>query len=157
MIETGMATLALRVLAAITVVVASSARAEPGRNVAGSASKAVSRAEKRTRNAQVEFDAVALQALIAPMLAGAKVGPLGSGQAGRYWQSMMAEQIARQIAKSGRLRLLSKVPGASGRDRKFSKAQVNLARGPAVYSPGVPAAWETSLHPAAVTPGAQTK
>ncbi|MGD9804071.1 MAG: rod-binding protein [Hyphomicrobiaceae bacterium] len=44
------------------------------------------------------------------MFESTKGGPLGSGQAGRYWQSMMTEHIARHIASSGRLRLLTQLP-----------------------------------------------
>lgn len=59
---------------------------------------------------QQEFDAVALQALLGPALATGRSGPFGSGSAGRHWQGLMAEHLARHIAASGQLKLLRAAP-----------------------------------------------
>jgi hypothetical protein len=59
----------------------------------------------QSRKAEQELDAIALQALLGPMLSGPQAGRLGPGPAGRHWQTMMIEQLARHLAESGQLRL----------------------------------------------------
>ena len=147
-IDETMVRLTLRCLATIAVVIASGAQADPLQNAATREQPPVDPTARRARKAQVEFDAVALQALIAPMLSGTKSGPLGSGQAGRYWQSLMIEHIARHIASSGQLRLLPRIPDASGRSRRriaeaHEKGLSTRAR--ARTAPATP--WKTSVHP----------
>ncbi|MGE0627035.1 MAG: rod-binding protein [Hyphomicrobiaceae bacterium] len=64
------------------------------------------------RKANQEFEAAALQVMLAPMFSRKDSKLFGEGVAGKYWQSMLSEQIARQIATSGRLHLM---PVAGGR------------------------------------------
>lgn len=107
-------------------------------------------AARRASKAQSEFDAVTLQSLIAPMFSGIKGGPLGSGQAGRYWQSLMTEHIARQIASSGQLRLLKVPPGAPHATRGAGIIPNNdVGRSADARLRGAPmASWETNVYPA---------
>jgi len=107
-------------------------------------------AERRARKAQTDFDAVALQALITPMFSGMKDGPLGSGNAGRYWQALMSEQVARQIASSGRLRLLAKIPNTPDEKRNRKPATPN--RGKSINAPIVSTSfWKTSVRSVGAT------
>ena len=53
-----------------------------------------------------EFEVAALQALLSPVLNSERSGLFGTGSAGKYWRSMMSENIARHLAASGQLRLL---------------------------------------------------
>lgn len=53
-----------------------------------------------------EFDAVILKSLLDPVLT-VRSGSVGLGKAGRYWQSLMSEHLARQIADSRQLSLLN--------------------------------------------------
>ncbi len=59
----------------------------------------------QSAKARREFDAVSLQALLMPMMASKGSGPTGSGSAGRYWQSLMSEHLARHLAASNQLSL----------------------------------------------------
>jgi hypothetical protein len=69
-----------------------------------------------SRRAEQDLEAAVLKALLGPMLVSENGGLFGAGAAGKQWQSMMAEQIAEQIAASGRLSLLrAAAPGGSTR------------------------------------------
>jgi hypothetical protein len=85
---------------------------------AGSLPPSASSAEPDARarassKARRELEAVSLQVLIAPMFSGRGGGTFGTGAAGRQWQAMMTEQIARAVAAGGRLRLLPGVRPAT--------------------------------------------
>ena len=109
------ATLRFIVLLAAATAFSPSLHADPVANAAKKSGELGGQAARRARQAQIEFDAVTLQALIEPMMSGMKSGPLGSGPAGRYWQSLMTEHIARHLAASGRLRLLTRLPNTPSR------------------------------------------
>ena len=55
--------------------------------------------------AKVEFEAMALGSFVGEMLPKESNAFFGQGTAGEVWRSMLSEQIARQIAKSGALGL----------------------------------------------------
>jgi len=57
----------------------------------------------KTKNAQVEFEATLLNNLVGEMLPKDAAGVYGQGSAGDIWRSMLGDQIAHQIAKSGEL------------------------------------------------------
>jgi Rod binding domain-containing protein len=57
----------------------------------------------KAKNAQVEFEATLLNNLVGEMLPKDASGVYGQGTAGDMWRSMMGDQIAHQIAKSGEL------------------------------------------------------
>ena len=95
-------------IAMIAVLVAAHIASAPA--LAGSS--AARPAERLT--ADQAFEAAALHVLLAPMFADKKTGMLGSGSAGRHWQAMMTEHMARHIASSGRLRLLPASGAATG-------------------------------------------
>lgn len=58
--------------------------------------------KSRTRPAVAqEFEAFVLQSFVETMLPGQPDNVFGKGTAGALWKSMLAEQIAREIARSG--------------------------------------------------------
>lgn len=59
-------------------------------------------ADKAAR-AQVEFEAVLLNSFVSEMLPKNTSNVFGQGLAGDMWKSMLADQISRQVAKSGAL------------------------------------------------------
>jgi peptidoglycan hydrolase FlgJ len=58
---------------------------------------------QKTAHAQVEFEASLLNNLVGEMLPKNAPGVYGEGTAGDVWRSMLGDQIAHQIAKSGEL------------------------------------------------------
>lgn len=131
-----------RLLVLLVITMPSAAQADP----VARADTRPDRAAERARKAQTEFDAVALQAMIAPMVSGMKSGPLGAGQAGRYWQSLMTEHIARHIASSGRLQLLTKLPSTHPSPVRTRSLKKRMTRDEGPYDRAVPAtAWETMI------------
>jgi len=59
----------------------------------------------RTRRVETEFEAMAIGPFINEILPKATSGLFGGGAASDMWRSMLADEIARQIAKSGALGL----------------------------------------------------
>ncbi len=59
-------------------------------------------ADKAAR-VQVEFEAVLLNSFVSEMLPKTTSNVFGQGLAGDMWKSMLADQISRQVAKSGAL------------------------------------------------------
>lgn len=62
--------------------------------------------ERKNDKVRREFDAVVLKSLLDPVLATGRNGSTGLGKAGRYWQSLMSEHLARHIADSRQLSIL---------------------------------------------------
>ena len=60
----------------------------------------------KAAKAQKSFEAFALQTFIGSMLPKENNKMFGTGNAGKMWQSLLAEKLADQIAASGRLKLL---------------------------------------------------
>ncbi len=60
-------------------------------------------AAQKTKSTQVEFEATLLNNMIGEMLPKDTAGVYGQGTAGDIWRSMLGDQIAHQIAKSGEL------------------------------------------------------
>ena len=60
----------------------------------------------KASKAQRSFEAFALQTFIGSMLPKENSKMFGTGNAGKMWQSLLAEKLADQIAASGRLKLL---------------------------------------------------
>lgn len=58
---------------------------------------------QKAKNAQIEFEATLLNNLVGDMLPKDAAGVFGQGAAGDVWRSMLGDQIAHQIAKSGEL------------------------------------------------------
>ena len=50
---------------------------------------------------RIDFEAMILASFVGEIMPKSKDGPFSSGFAGDMWRSVMADQIARQIAKSG--------------------------------------------------------
>ena len=78
---------------------------EPGLADARSAFSGSTDATDPTVRAKVEFEAMALSSFVGEMLPEESSAFFGQGTAGDVWRSMLGEQIARQIAKSGALGL----------------------------------------------------
>ncbi len=78
-----------------------------------------------------DLDAVALQILLQPMFRSSHKGPLGMGAAGQHWQSMLVEQISKQIARQGGLRLIPADRGRAGTRGRPMPTGLRLAPLPA--------------------------
>lgn len=93
---------------------ARSAAAMPagGTNGAPLAAPAMSPAAKASK-AQKSFETFALQTFIGSMLPKENSKMFGTGNAGKMWQSLLAEKLAEQIAASGRLKLLPQQQGGA--------------------------------------------
>lgn len=72
----------------------------------------MSPAAKATK-AQKSFEAFALQTFIGSMLPKENSKMFGTGNAGKMWQSLLAEKLADQITASGRLKLLPQQQGGT--------------------------------------------
>jgi len=59
--------------------------------------------------AQIEFEAMFLDNFLGEMLPKDATSVFGEGTAGEMWKSMLADQVARQVAKSGALGLGSRL------------------------------------------------
>jgi hypothetical protein len=66
-------------------------------------------ADKKTAHAQVELEATLLNNLVGEMLPKEAPGVYGQGTAGDVWRSMLSDQIAHQVAKSGELGIAKKL------------------------------------------------
>ena len=73
---------------------------------------AMSPAAKASK-AQKSFEAFALQTFIGSMLPKENSKMFGTGNAGKMWQSLLAEKLAEQITASGRLKLLPQQPSGT--------------------------------------------
>ncbi len=113
-----------------------SIRASPAS--ASSETSAPTPGASRASKARQDFEAFVLQAMLGAMMPEGSSKLFGTGPAGKIWQSMLSEQMAGQIAASGRLRLLG--------DRLDATAGAASAAG--IASPGTPSAtagWRTRI------------
>lgn len=62
-------------------------------------------------NAPEQFEAFVMQSFIEEMLPKSADGVFGSGLAGDYWRSMLAEQVAGQVAKRGGIGIAKMISG----------------------------------------------
>jgi hypothetical protein len=67
----------------------------------------------KATKAQKSFESFALQTFIGSMLPKENSKMFGTGNAGKMWQSLLAEKLAEQITASGRLKLLPEQRGAA--------------------------------------------
>ncbi len=99
---------ALRVVALliISVIAGRALAAEPiAEPQKGSSDSVDARVAKRLK-AERELEALLLQTLVSTAYTKKDSGLFGGGSAGRQWQAMMSEHVARAIAASGQVRLL---------------------------------------------------
>jgi flagellar protein FlgJ len=80
----------------------------------------------RMKNAQVEFEATLLNNMVGEMLPKDAAGIFGQGAAGDVWRSMLGDQIAHQIAKSGELGLAKRLFATHELARQQSGAHASL-------------------------------
>jgi hypothetical protein len=73
-----------------------------------------------------DFEAVVLQSFITSMLPEDAEGVYGEGTAGSVWKSMLAEQISKQMAKSGGIGIADRIL-ASGNSPLGKKPGLDLA------------------------------
>lgn len=66
----------------------------------------------KAAKAQKSFESFALQTFIGSMLPKENNKMFGTGNAGKMWQSLLAEKLADQISASGRLKLLPQQQGS---------------------------------------------
>jgi Rod binding domain-containing protein len=67
----------------------------------------------KASKAQKSFETFALQTFIGSMLPKENSKMFGTGNAGKMWQSLLAEKLAEQITASGRLKLLPQQPSGT--------------------------------------------
>lgn len=79
----------------------------------------------RARTLQ-EFEAVVLQSFISSMLPQNAENVYGEGTAGDVWKSMMAEQIAKQMAKAGGIGIADRILASQGPGQNAA-AGLNMA------------------------------
>jgi peptidoglycan hydrolase FlgJ len=89
------------------------------------AAQAASTPNDRAKALQ-DFEAVVLQSFIASMLPEGAEGVYGEGTAGSVWKSMLAEQIGKQMAKSGGIGIADRIM-ASGASPLGGKPGLDLA------------------------------
>jgi hypothetical protein len=87
--------------------------AEPSVTRAAGATTASAPAQK-SQEAFRQFEAFVLQSFIAEMLPKSAEMVFGRGTAGAIWKSMLAEKLAGEIARSGRLGIAQKIAGSAG-------------------------------------------
>lgn len=103
-----------------------------------SETSAPSAGASRASKARQDFEALVLQVMLGSMMPEGSSKLFGAGPAGQIWQSMLSEQMARQIAASGRLRLLGDRPDATA--GAASAAGIASSR-----TPSEPAGWRTRI------------
>ena len=88
---------------------------------------------QKTKNAQVEFEATLLNNLVGEMLPKDAASVFGQGTAGDVWRSMLGDQIAHQIAKSGELGIAKRLFASHALSRHDGGAHASLVgpNGPA--------------------------
>jgi hypothetical protein len=77
------------------------------------------RAARRLR-AERELEALLLQTLVATAFTKKDAALFGAGAAGRQWQAMMTEHVARAMAASGQIRIFPSSQGRSAPRRDIS-------------------------------------
>jgi hypothetical protein len=81
---------------------------------------------QKTAHAQVEFEASLLNNLVGEMLPKNAPGVYGEGTAGDVWRSMLGDQIAHQIAKSGELGIAKRLFSTHPLPHDGGKAHASL-------------------------------
>jgi peptidoglycan hydrolase FlgJ len=88
---------------------------------------------QKTARAKVDFEASLLSNLVGEMLPKDMDSVYGQGTAGDIWRSMMGDQIAHQIAKSGRLGIADRLFATHALPHDGGKSHASLlSRGGAV-------------------------
>ena len=75
-------------------------------------------------NAPEQFEAFVMQSFIEEMLPKSADGVFGSGLAGDYWRSMLAEQVAGQVAKRGGIGIAKMISGGDHAGIKDSLSSI---------------------------------
>jgi hypothetical protein len=75
-------------------------------------------------NAPEQFEAFVMQSFIEEMLPKSADGAFGSGLAGDYWRSMLAEQVAGQVAKRGGIGIARMISGGDHAGIKNSLSSI---------------------------------
>ena len=81
---------------------------------------------QKTTHAQVEFEASLLNNLVGEMLPKDAPGVYGEGTAGDVWRSMLGDQIAHQIAKSGQLGIAKRLFATHALPHQSGKTHASL-------------------------------
>lgn len=123
--------------------------AESARSPQVATAKEGDAAAAKRQKAERELEALLLQTLVATAFTKKDMGPFGGGAAGRQWQAMMTEHVARAMAASGQIRIFPSPRGrATARSRVSARPPAHLAP-PQSSIPG----WVTVTKPE-VEPGA---
>jgi peptidoglycan hydrolase FlgJ len=81
---------------------------------------------EKTKHAKVELEATLLNNLVGEMLPKDAPGVFGQGSAGDVWRSMLGEQIAHQIAKSGELGIADRLFATHALPHESGKSHASL-------------------------------
>ncbi len=87
--------------------------AAPAAKVSAQSASQTARARK-AQDAFQQFEAFVVQSFISEMLPKNATTVFGSGTAGEVWRSMLAEKLAAEIARSGRLGIAQRVAAGAG-------------------------------------------
>ena len=79
---------------------------------AGGADKATDADAKKANDVYVQFEALLLQNMVETMLPKESEAIFGRGTAGEIWKSMMAEQIAKELARTGTIGIAKQISSA---------------------------------------------
>ena len=112
---------------------ASSAAAAQPPGLANARSALAAQAPDAASRVKVDFEAMLLSSFVGEMLPKESTSVFGAGTAGEVWRSMLSEQIARQMARSGALGLSRRLfathsvtpHGAAGRAGEAIAAQTS--------------------------------
>ena len=104
---------------------------------------------QKTAHTQVEFEASVLNSFVGEMLPKDAPGVYGEGTAGDIWRSMLGDQIAHQIAKSGELGIAKRLFATHQLPHQSGQEHASL-----VSSGGTAAASQTSANPLSMPSGA---
>jgi hypothetical protein len=83
-------------------------------------------ASQKTAHAEVEFEATLLNNFVGEMLPKDAPGVYGEGTAGDVWRSMLGDQIAHQIAKSGELGIAKRLFATHGLPHQSGASHASL-------------------------------
>ncbi len=94
------------------------ANAEAAASARAGSAPLVPSGKQRPDKAYTQFEAFFLQTFVESMLPQESSGFFGTGPAGMIWKSMLAEQIANELAKSGEFGIAKKIADHRAKMRK---------------------------------------
>lgn len=118
--------------------------ADPVRSTSAVAGGAAEDKDAKRLKAQRELEALLLQTLVASAFKKNDSRLFGAGTAGRQWQAMMTEHVARAMAASGQIRFFPPARGKAASERRSLSPL--LPQPPPAAAPSIPG-WATVATP----------